>query len=390
MLSLMLARAGVPVTLLEAQRDFERDFRGDTIHPPTLEVLAQMGLAEKLHSLPHVKAPSFCVGTPTRSYTMAIFSRLPTRFPYMMIMPQARFLEFVIDEAKKYPHFQLVLGAKVDELLEENGAVQGVGYRGPDSRWEVRASLTVAADGRFSRVRKLARLTPMSTSGAMEIIWFRLPRLPEDRHDTAGISAGRREVLSVLARTHEWQVGYVAPRGRYRELKNGTMSAFHESIVAVLPWLADRIGLLDDWKATSLLSVEGSRLETWHRPGLLLIGDAAHVMLPVGGVGINCAIADAVETVNVLAEPLRQGRVVESHLAEVQRRRERLTRIIQFWQARIQAGLVSALEAGKPILPPLPMRLMLRIPALWNLPGRVIAFGVRRAWLEDPREVKIQ
>ena len=212
MLALLLARAGVRVTLLEAHRDFERDFRGDTIHPATLEVLEQIGLAERLHTLPHVKAESFRFVSPVAIDTPAVFSRLPTPFPYMMIMPQARFLEFLVKDAKRYPHFDLKLGAHVDGLIEENGAVRGIAYRAGDERGEVRAQLTVAADGRFSRVRKLAGLEPISTSGAMEILWFRLPRRPGDAHDEAAIDVGPRQVIAVLGRPHEWQLGYVGPR----------------------------------------------------------------------------------------------------------------------------------------------------------------------------------
>lgn len=190
MLSLLLARAGVPVTLLEAHKDFDRDFRGDTIHASTLEVLGQIGLADRLHSLHHAKVRNIRIVSPSGIYPLAVFDRLPTRFPYVMIMPQSRFLEFLTDEAKKYPHFRLVMGANVDRLVEEDGVVRGVGYSGPDGRGEVRASLTVGTDGRFSRVRKLAALEPVSQSAPMEAMWFRLPRRPEDRLDDATINVG--------------------------------------------------------------------------------------------------------------------------------------------------------------------------------------------------------
>ena len=387
MLALLLARAGVRVTLLEAHRDFERDFRGDTIHPATLEIVAQLGLAERLHELPHVKAESFKFVSPVAIDTAAMFSRLPTPFPYMMIMPQARFLDFLVAEAKRYAHFELVLGAHVDELIEENGTISGIRYRAAEARGEVRAALTVAADGRFSRVRKLAALEPVSTSGAMEILWFRLPRRPEDTHDEAAIEVGPRQICAVLGRPTEWQLGYVGPPGRYREVKAAGIEAFRQSIAAMMPWLADRVGAIGGWDDVSLLSVEGSRLEQWHRAGLLLIGDAAHVMLPVGGVGINCAIADAVEAANVLSEPLRSGSVDEAHLAEVQRRRESVTKFIQGFQARIRQGMVSAFESGRMFRLPLPLRTILRIPGLRNLPARMTAFGVRRVRIERPEEI---
>ena len=389
MLSLLLARAGVRVTLLEAQRDFDRDFRGDTIHPATLELLDQIGLAKRVHELPHVRAPSFRFISSVAIDEAAVFSRLPTPFPYMMIMPQARFLEFLVSEAQRYPHFKLVLGAHADRLIDENGRIRGVGYRSGDGGGEVRSLLTVATDGRFSRMRKLAALAPVPQSGAMEVLWFRLPRRPEDRHDEAAIDVGPRQIMAVLGRPQEWQFGYVGPPGRYRQIKADGLEAFRQSIAAMLPWLGDRVALLQGWDDISLLSVEASRLERWHRPGLLLIGDAAHVMLPVGGVGINCAIADAVEAANVLTEPLRRGQVEDRQLAEVQRRRERVTRFIQRFQSRIQQGMVAAFESGRMFRLPLALRLILRVPGLRNLPPRVPAFGVRRVRLERPEELPL-
>lgn len=390
MLSLLLARAGVPVTLLEAHKDFDRDFRGDTIHSSTLEVLDQVGLADRLHELPHAKVRELRIVSPTGVYPLAVFSRLPTRFPYVMVMPQSRFLEFLTAEAKKYPHFRLVMGAKVERLIEEDGAVRGVGYRGPSGWCEVRASLTVGTDGRFSRLRKLAALEPVSQSAPMEVMWFRLPRKPEDRLDDTTINVGLGYVVVVLGREHEWQVAYVVAKGGYQRLKTDGMSGLQRAIAASVPWLADRVGLLNDWHQINLLSVEGNRLPRWYLHGLLLIGDAAHVMLPLGGVGINCAIADAVEAANVLSEPLRAGRVQDDHLAEVQRRRERLTRAIQLFQSVMQKRIVGqALESPKPFKPPLPLRVILRVPGLRNLPARLIAFGIRRVRLERSQEIRL-
>jgi 2-polyprenyl-6-methoxyphenol hydroxylase-like FAD-dependent oxidoreductase len=383
MLSLLLARAGIRVTLLEAHHDFDRDFRGDTIHPSTLEVLDQIGLADRLHQLPHVKAPSFRIVSGTESHTTAVFSRLPTRFPYIMMMPQSRFLEFLIEEARRYPTFSLVMGARVQRLLTERGATRGVGYRVGDRDHEVRAQLTVGADGRFSQVRKLADIEPVSVSGTIEVIWLRLPRRPDDRHDEASLRVGDRHVAAILGRTNEWQVGCVLNKGGYQRLKHDGIESLRRSIATSVPWLADRVSLISDWRQINVLSVDASRVVTWHRPGLLLIGDAAHVMLPVGGVGINCAIADAVEAVNVLAEPLRNGRVEERHLAEVQRRRERYTKIIQGFQAGVQRGVAATIDSGKPFRPPLPVRLMLRTPILRNLPARLTAFGVKRVRLDE-------
>jgi 2-polyprenyl-6-methoxyphenol hydroxylase-like FAD-dependent oxidoreductase len=386
MLSLLLARAGIRVTLLEAHRDFDRDFRGDTIHPSTLEVLDQIGLAERLHELPHVKAPAFRTVTPMGTVTGLAFNRLPTPFPYMMIMPQTRFLEFLADEATKYAHFQLVLGARVQRLIEEDGAVRGVAYPSDDGSREVRAQLTVATDGRFSRVRKLAQLEGVSQSGPMEVLWLRLPRRPADHPEEATLYFGLRQVVVVLGRPEEWQLGVVLPKGGYQRFKTEGLNAFQQAIASTVPWLGDRAQLLDDWHHVNVLSVEADRLLRWHRPGLLLLGDAAHVMLPVAGVGINCAIADAVEATNVLAEPLRTGDIEASQLAEVQRRRERMTRLVQRFQAAQQERIIRTLESGEPLRVPPFVRVMLRVPGLRNIPARVIAFGGRRVRLQHPEE----
>ena len=386
MLSLLLARAGISVTLLETHRDFDREFRGDTIHPSTLEVLDQIGLADRLHDLPHVKAPSFRMVTGNAVQTGLEFHRLPTRFPYMMIMPQSRFLEFLVDEATKYPHFKLVMGATVHRLLEESGTVAGVSYPYQDAQSEVRALLTVGADGRFSRLRKLARLESVRQSDPMEVIWLRLPRRPDDRPDEATLYLGSRQIVVVLGRTREWQVGAVLPKGGYQQLKTEGMSALQQSIGSTVAWLGDRVRLVNDWHAVNVLSVEADILKRWHRPGLLLIGDAAHVMLPVGGVGINCAIADAVEAANVLIEPLRAGSLSDAQLAEVQRRRERVTRVVQRFQVAQQRRIFHALESGQPFrMPPL-ARVLLRLPFVRNIPARVTGFGVRRVRVEHPEE----
>lgn len=390
LLSLLLARSGVPVVLLEARKGFDRDFRGDTIHPSTLEVLDQIGLAEPLHQLPHAKMREMRFITPTRVYSMAVFRRLPTRFPYVMLMPQSRFLEFLVAEARRYAHFRIVMDANVQHLIEEDGTIRGVVYRGAEGTCEVRAPLTVAADGRFSRMRKLAGLQAVTQSAPMEIIWLRLPRKSTDPEGEGSINIGHGRVIALLERVDEWQVGYIVAKGGYQRLKREGVTELHRSIATLVPWLADRVATIEDLHQINVLSVEADRLTRWHRPGLLIIGDAAHVMLPVGGVGINCAIADAVEAANVLTQPLRSGHVTESQLAEVQRRRERLTQIIQRFQRVVQKrGLGETLEAARPFSMPLPLRIALRIPGLRDLPPRVMAFGVRRARLERPEELPV-
>jgi 2-polyprenyl-6-methoxyphenol hydroxylase-like FAD-dependent oxidoreductase len=384
MLALLLARKGIAVTLLEAHKDFDRDFRGDTIHPSILEILDQLGLAETLLRLPHGEVRSLQIVSSRGATRIADFSRLKTRFPYIMMLPQVRFLEFITREAARYPSFRLELGANVQRLLQEDGVTHGVRYRGGDDAWhEVHAVLTVAADGRFSKVRTLAGLEPVKTSPPMDVVWFKLPRKPEDPHDAVQAVVGGGHLVVLLDRGDEWQVGYVILKGTYHQLHAGGVQALRSGLVERVPWLTDRVEGLQDWRQVAVLSVESSRLARWYQPGLLLIGDAAHVMSPVGGVGINYAIQDAVEAANVLSSPLRNGHVSVSDLAAVQKRRERPTRVIQAFQAFIQKRVIAtALDETAPFRLPLILRLLLRFPYLRDLPSRLIAFGPRRVRVE--------
>jgi 2-polyprenyl-6-methoxyphenol hydroxylase-like FAD-dependent oxidoreductase len=326
-LALLLAHKGIDVTLLEAHDDFDRDFRGDTLHPSVLEIMEELGLAEKLLALPHTKISSFPLQTASGPFVPLDFRRLRTQFPYIAVMPQTRFLEFVTAEAKQYRNFRLVMGARARELVEEGGAVRGVRYKSDEGTHEVRALLTVGADGRFSRLRKLAGLAAQEASPPIDVLWFRIPRRPEEPQEIIGRFAGGR-VGVLLDRGEQWQCAYVIPKGTYRDIKTAGLEELRRSLANVVPEVADRVGHLKEWKQISLLSVEADRLRKWHRPGLLMIGDAAHTMSPVAGVGINYAIQDAVVAANVLAGPLREGQVTERGLAKVQRRRELPTRLI--------------------------------------------------------------
>jgi 2-polyprenyl-6-methoxyphenol hydroxylase-like FAD-dependent oxidoreductase len=380
-LALLLARRGVRVILLEEHEDFERDFRGDTIHPSTMELMDELGLADRLLQLRHSKISTLALQTPRGSVTVADLSRLETKFPYVTFMPQARFLEFLAHEAQRYPGFRLVMGAAVQELIEEGGVVRGVRYRGRDGWHEVRGLLTVGADGRFSRLRRLAGFEPIKTSPPMDVLWFRLPRRPDEAHGGFG-RIGNGHMLILLDRDEQWQVAYVIPKGTYRQLRDAGFASLRASVAELMPELADRVDQLDDWTRVSLLSVESSRLKRWYRPGLLLIGDAAHVMSPVGGVGINYAIQDAVATANILATPLKAGRLRLRDLAAVQRRRELPTRLIQAAQSFVQQRVVAgALGRQRPLAPPA----LLRLPILRDLPARLVAFGLWPVHLEQPR-----
>ncbi|MGH9530960.1 MAG: FAD-dependent oxidoreductase [Terriglobales bacterium] len=384
MLALLLARQGIKVTLLEQHRDFDREFRGDTVHPSVLEILDQIGLAEPLHQLPHAKVYGPTLRFSNTSYNPIDFRRLKTKFPYIMMIPQTSFLEFLAQEAQQYSNFRLVMGAQAESLIEEEGTVRGVRYRQGDSTHELRALLTVGADGRFSKVRQLCGFEPIKTSPPMDILWFRLPHTPEDKGHTDRVvgGLGMGKILAVFPRHDYWQVGYVFPKGQYQQLKAAGLEALRQSIVEIVPGFAKHVESLTDWKQFSLLSVESSRCPVWYKPGVLLIGDAAHVMSPVGGVGINYAIQDAVVAVNLLAEPLRSGRVEVGDLAKVQREREWPTRIIQRIQSVMQKGMVArVLGSQEPFRIPLIVRLLFRTPVIRDLPARLFAFGVKRVRL---------
>jgi 2-polyprenyl-6-methoxyphenol hydroxylase-like FAD-dependent oxidoreductase len=384
MLSLLLARCGIPVTLLEMHKDFDREFRGDTIHPSTLEILDQIGLADKLHEIPHTKISGPTIKFADGDFRPFDLARLKTRFPYILLVPQVRFLEFITREAARYPCFKLVMHANVTQLLKENGAIRGVRYLAPDGAHEIRVPLTVGADGRFSLLRRLAGFEPVKTSPPMDVLWFRLPKLPGEPEIAGGalggIGGGR--IFILLERNDYWQAGLVFPKGEYQQLRAAGVESVRSSIAQIEPRFAPHAESLADWHQITLLSVESSRCPLWHKPGLLLIGDAAHVMSPVGGVGINYAIQDAVVSANVLTAGLKSGRVSDGDLAEVQRQREWPIRVIQstqsFLQRRIIAGALNTAQAGNV---PWQLRLFARIPIVRDIPPRLIAFGPRRVHL---------
>ena len=385
-LALLLARRGIPVTLLEMHKDFDREFRGDTIHPSTLELLEQMGLAAKLHEIPHTKITGPTLQFATGPFRPFDLSRLKTRFPYILMIPQVRFLEFITREASKYPQFRLLMHAQVQHLVAENGAVVGVRYLSPDGERELRAPLTVGADGRFSTVRRLAGIEPIKTAPPMDVLWFRLPKIPGEPEVVGGAfgGIGRGRIFIVLERDSYWQAGLVFPKGRYQELRTQGVEAVRKSLTEADPRFSKHAESLTNWQQFTLLSVESSRCPLWHKPGLLLIGDAAHVMSPVGGVGINYAIQDAVVAANILAAPLKSGNITESSLAEVQRRREWPVRVVQRMQSMMQNNLLAKVLASEgSTRVPWIVRLLFRIPILRDLPTRLIAFGPRRVHLEE-------
>lgn len=376
-LSLLLARQGIPVTLIEAHEDFDRDFRGDTIHPSVLHIMDELGLAERLLQLRHSKIHTATFSTPEGPITAFDFRRIEKKFPFIMMVPQAQFLEFITNEAKRFPNFRLLMSTSAQELIEEQNTVRGVRCRSDDGMLEIRAALTIGADGRSSRVRRLAGFEPIKTSPPMDILWFRIPREPEDPEGVLG-KFGRGHALVLFDRLTEWQVGFVILKGSYSQIRAAGLEELRKSVAEILTEFPDRIDYLQDWKQVAVLSVESSRVPRWYKPGLLVIGDAAHVMSPVGGVGINYAIQDAVVAANVLSGPLKAGRVTTDELSEVQRQREFPTKVIQWIQSQAQKRIIgAALKSDQPIsLPPF-LRTLLKVPFLRDLPARIIAHGVR-------------
>ena len=388
-LGLLLARRGVRVRMLEMHADFARDFRGDTIHPSTMEMLDRIGIAEDLHRLQHGKLRVMRFVTPQATWKLLRFDGLKTRFPYIMIAPQARFLELLHERARRYTHFSLTFNAYVQDLVLENDAVAGVRYKDEAGAvHEVRAPLVVAADGRGSRLAKLAGLEPEGQSPEMDVIWLRMPKRDGDASDEGAMYSGDGQFMVMFEREREWQAGYVIPKGGYKRLHEAGIAQLQQNVARLVPWLADRVASLDDWRKAHMLTVRADRLPRWHKPGLLFIGDAAHAMSPVGGVGINYAIGDAVEAANVLSEKLREGRPIEeADLAEVQRRREPVVRLIQRIQGVVQKRVVGeTLRHKKQFVPPWPLRLILKTPVLRNIPARMVAFGPRPYRLERADE----
>ncbi|GAA3446127.1 monooxygenase [Planomonospora venezuelensis] len=381
-LALLLARAGVRVTLLEKHADFLRDFRGDTIHPSTLQVLDELGLAEEFHRLPHRKARSMSIRTDDAEIPLADLSKLPGRYPYIAFVPQWDFLDLVTTAAGRYPGFRLLMNAEVTGVVREGGAVRGVHYRDASGEHELRAALTVAADGRRSDVRRAAGLVPVEHGAPMDVLWFRLPREPADPGETfLRVSTGH--LMVAINREDYWQLAYVIPKGGFASMREGDAGVLRGQVARMLPFLGDRVELIKDFGDVSVLSVALNRLRRWHRPGLLVIGDAAHAMSPVFGVGINLAVQDAVAAANLLAGPLLAGgEIPESLLARVQRRRTPPTVITQFAQRVVQNRLIRPVLAGDAGAVRLPD--LSRLPAAAPLIRRFIGLGVRPEHVRTP------
>jgi 2-polyprenyl-6-methoxyphenol hydroxylase-like FAD-dependent oxidoreductase len=384
MLGFLLARAGVDVIVLEKHADFLRDFRGDTIHPSTLELMHELGLLDEFLKLPHSTASTLKGRYGDLELTIADLRHLPTRCKYIALMPQWDFLNFLASHARRYPSFRLLMQAEVTGLIEERGRVAGVTAKTPNGDLAIKAPLVVGCDGRHSTVRAKAQLQVEQLGAPMDVLWFRLSRPSTDPDETMGIFL-RGRILVMINRSDYWQCAYVIPKGSFEAVHRQGLPAFRDAIGQAEPLFKGRAAEISDWDQVKLLTVAIDRLERWHRPGLLCIGDAAHAMSPIGGVGINLAVQDAVAAANILAEPLRDGTVGDDLLRQVQDRREFPTRVTQRIQIFMQNNVISnALTATGELKPPLLLRLLRNFPLLRRIPARVLGLGVRPEHIRTP------
>ena len=384
MLGFLLARAGIEVAVLEKHQDFLRDFRGDTVHPSTIELMHELGLLDDFLSRPHQVVRQVGAQIGDDHLIMADFTHLPVKCPYIALMPQWDFLNFLAEYARKLPAFHLHMETEATGLIEEGGRIVGVRATSPQGPVEFRAGLVVGADGRSSTIRESAGFEVMDIGAPMDVLWMRLSRREDDPPDTLGrIKAGYFMVM--INRQDYWQCAFLIPKGTFDTVKRRGLSAFRDDIAVVAPFLQNRLDELKGWDQIRLLTVKVDRLKTWHRPGLLCIGDSAHAMSPIGGVGINLAIQDAVAAANLLAAPLRAGSVQDHDLAAVQKRREWPTKMTQGMQVFVQNRVVKrVLGDSRPITLPWPLRLLKHFPILRRIPARMIGLGFR------PEHVKKQ
>jgi 2-polyprenyl-6-methoxyphenol hydroxylase-like FAD-dependent oxidoreductase len=384
MLGLLLARAGVRVAVLEKHADFLRDFRGDTIHPSTLEVMYELGVLERFLRLPHEKVFRINGQVGPLALTIADFSHLRVRCRYVAFIPQWDFLNFLASEGARYPAFHLRMEAEATDLIEEGGRVVGVRAQTAKGPLEVRADLVVGADGRHSVVREKAGLSIDEFGAPMDVLWFRLSRRSADPPDPVGrFDTGR--IFIMLNRGDYWQCGFVIPKGSLPDLEAQGLPALHDDVARLAPFIADRVREVREWESVKLLTVQVDRLRRWYRPGLLCIGDAAHAMSPVGGVGINLAIQDAVAAANQLAQPLLDGRLNTKALEGIQRRREWPTKMTQRVQLMVQQRVIKrVLGRAGPLTPPFAIRLLATFPVLRRIPARMIGLGFRPEHVRSP------
>jgi 2-polyprenyl-6-methoxyphenol hydroxylase-like FAD-dependent oxidoreductase len=384
MLGFLLARAGVDVVVLEKHADFFRDFRGDTVHPSTLELMYELGLLDEFLKLPHQKLERLSAQVGDVHMKMIDLTHLPTHCKYVALMPQWDFLNFLARHGKRYKTFDLHMSAEATDLIEQDGQIAGVRATTPEGTLTVRADLVVGTDGRHSTVRDKAGFKSDDYGAPMDVLWFRITRKDSDATDTFGhIEAGT--MLVMLDRGDYWQCAYVIPKGGIDRVKAAGLDAFRQHVVALSPYLADRIGELQTWDDIKLLSVTVDRLRQWWRPGLICIGDAAHAMSPIGGVGINLAVQDAVAAANRLAAPLMLGIVNDADLRAIEARRTFPVRFTQRLQLTMQNRIINrALQSTQRPKPPLLFKLFDLFPVLRRIPARLLGMGVRPEHIHTP------
>ena len=385
MLGYLLARAGVPVTVLEKHNDFFRDFRGDTVHPSTLEVIHELGLLADFLKVPHQELASVSGVFGDYRFRAADFRHVPGHCKFVALMPQWDFLEFFSARAKQFPSFQLLMQHQAVGVMREGGRVVGVNARTPDGTVDIRADLVVGCDGRHSTTRQVAQFELQEFGVPIDVLWFRIRRNPDDPEQALGnLNYGKALVL--INRGDYFQAGLIIRKGSFEGMQRLGIEAFRQSVRQTAPYLADRAEELRDWEQIKLLSVQINRLKRWHRPGLLCIGDAAHAMSPAGGVGINLAIQDAVAAANLLAQPLREKRVTEALLAQVQRRRTFPTRVTQRVQVNAHKAFRYVFRHPGPLKAPWQLKIAVHTPGLQSAAGRLVGVGVRPEHIQGARK----
>jgi 2-polyprenyl-6-methoxyphenol hydroxylase-like FAD-dependent oxidoreductase len=383
---LLFARAGLRVTVLEKHRDFLRDFRGDTVHPSTLRIFSDLGLLDRLLERPHDKVHGLGAWVGARQLEIADFSRFDPRWNFIAMMPQWHFLDFIADEARRCPHFSLIMEAEAFGLVREQGRVAGVRYRAAGAERELRARLVLASDGRRSVLREAAELPLRSFGAPMDVFWFRIPKRRAAENESTGVIVPGR-IMALIDRGDYWQCAFVFAKGTADEVRARGIERFRADVAEAARAIPLDVDAIAGWDDVKLLTVALDRLERWHAPGLLVIGDAAHAMSPIGGVGINVAVQDAVAAANILAGPMAAGMDVDPLLPKVQARRLPAVRLIQGFQDAAQRRVVSRLLERQegPLEPALPLQLLDRFRWLRRLPAAFIGFGYKAERVRSPK-----
>jgi 2-polyprenyl-6-methoxyphenol hydroxylase-like FAD-dependent oxidoreductase len=384
MCGFLLARAGIDVIVLEKHKDFLRDFRGDTVHPSTLEAIYELGLIDDFLKLPHQEVKHLHVQIGERQFTAGDFSHLPTHCKFIALMPQWDLLNFLADKARAFPNFQLMMQAEATGLIEESDEVIGVEVKTPDGVRKIRSGLVIGADGRHSKIREAAGFAPKEFGVPIDVLWMRLPHEPGDPNEpVARLDAGR--FLVMLNRGDYWQCALVVPKGGFDQIKVAGIAEFHKRLASIAGFAADRVDTIESFDDVSLLTVTVNRLTQWARPGLLCIGDAAHAMSPVGGVGINIAVQDAIATANILWSVLAKGKPSLDDLNKVQKRREFPARVTQAVQVLAQNNIVApTLRSQSTLKPPFVLKLLDAVPILATLPAYAVGIGIRPEHVGSP------